>query len=70
VQFPRHSKTKQVRKLGLREGESEDRGSRERKRERLLYWGGGASLCSQSSTARPSGGITIIMKTCDEGDDV
>jgi hypothetical protein len=26
VQFPRHSKTKQVWKLGLREGESEDQG--------------------------------------------
>jgi hypothetical protein len=69
VQFPRQSKTKL--KLGLREGESEYQGSRERKRERETFiLDGGASLCSQSLTARPSGGITIIMKTSDEGDDV
>lgn len=36
VQFPRHSKTKQIRKLGLREGESKDQGRGERKIDREM----------------------------------
>ena len=46
---------------------------RERERERDFYIGRGSITLledSQSSTARPSGGITIKMKTCDEGDGV
>jgi hypothetical protein len=41
VHFPRHSKTKQVRKLGLREGASEDQG----RGEREFCTGRGTSLC-------------------------